>query len=180
MKYRYTKYTGDEFDDLDLEDLVAKLSDLLMSSGFSNPRDTTEEEHTMQALHDAGWLLIVVTNQPDVARGTTPRADVEAINHFLQQSLHIDEFRTCYHDGGDGCDCRKPLPGMLLEAAGRFDIDLETSVMIGDKLVDVEAGAAAGCRSILVRTGYGTEEEQRCRSGVEVFDDLLSAAESLI
>ena len=53
MKYRYTKYTGDEFDDLDLEDLVAKLSDLLMSSGFSNPRDTTEEEHTMQALHDA-------------------------------------------------------------------------------------------------------------------------------
>jgi D-glycero-D-manno-heptose 1,7-bisphosphate phosphatase len=68
---------------------------------------------------------------------------------------------------------------MLLEAAGRFSIDLESSVMIGDKLVDLEAGAAAGCRSILVRTGYGSEEEQNCRSGVEVFDDLLAAAQSL-
>jgi phosphoglycolate phosphatase-like HAD superfamily hydrolase len=68
---------------------------------------------------------------------------------------------------------------MLLEAARRFDIDLESSVMIGDKLVDVQAGAAAGCRSILVRSGYGSEEEQRCQGGVEVFDDLLAAADSL-
>jgi D-glycero-D-manno-heptose 1,7-bisphosphate phosphatase len=68
---------------------------------------------------------------------------------------------------------------MLLEAAGRFAIDLASSIMIGDKLVDVEAGVAAGCRSILVRSGYGCEEEQRCRSTIEVFDDLLSAAESL-
>jgi D-glycero-D-manno-heptose 1,7-bisphosphate phosphatase len=69
---------------------------------------------------------------------------------------------------------------MLLEAASRFAIDLESSIMIGDKLADVEAGAAAGCRSILVRTGYGSEEEHRCRNGIEVFDDLLLAAESLI
>jgi len=68
---------------------------------------------------------------------------------------------------------------MLLEAASRFAIDLESSIMIGDKLADMEAGAAAGCRSILVRTGYGSEEEQGCRSGIEVFDDLLSAAQSL-
>jgi D-glycero-D-manno-heptose 1,7-bisphosphate phosphatase len=66
---------------------------------------------------------------------------------------------------------------MLLEAARRFDIDLETSIMIGDKLVDVEAGRAAGCRSILVRTGYGREEEDRLPPGTEVFDNLLAAAE---
>jgi len=68
---------------------------------------------------------------------------------------------------------------MLLEAARRFDIDLESSIMIGDKLVDVEAGRAAGCRSILVRTGYGHEEEPGLSDGVEVFDDLLAAAGSI-
>jgi D-glycero-D-manno-heptose 1,7-bisphosphate phosphatase len=68
---------------------------------------------------------------------------------------------------------------MLLEAAGRFDIDLESSFMIGDKLVDMEAGAAAGCRTLLVRTGYGSEEECRCRIGTQVFDDLLAAVQSL-
>jgi len=68
---------------------------------------------------------------------------------------------------------------MLLEAARRFDIDLESSIMIGDKRVDVEAGRAAGCRTILVRTGYGREEEPGLSEGVEVFDDLLAAAGSI-
>ena len=69
---------------------------------------------------------------------------------------------------------------MLLEAAGRFGIDLESSIMIGDKLVDIGAGTAAGCRSILVRTGYGAEAEQSCPDGIEVFDDLLAAVKSLV
>jgi D-glycero-D-manno-heptose 1,7-bisphosphate phosphatase len=68
---------------------------------------------------------------------------------------------------------------MLLEAARRYNIDLELSIMIGDKLVDVEAGHAAGCRSILVRTGYGRKEELGLPEGVAVFDDLLTAAESV-
>ena len=71
----------------------------------------------MQLLHEEGWLLIVVTNQPDVARRNILRVDVEAINLHLQQCLPIDEFRTCYHDTDDGCECRKPLPGALLAAA---------------------------------------------------------------
>ena len=76
------------------------------------------------ALHGAGYMLIVVTNQPDVARGTTPRAIVEEINTYLATHLPIDEFRTCYHDSSDGCDCRKPLPGSLLAAAKQHNIDL--------------------------------------------------------
>ena len=81
-------------------------------------------EEALAALRAAGFLLIVVTNQPDVARGTTTREAVEAINAALGAALPIDEFRTCFHDSGFGCDCRKPKPGALLAAAALHDIDL--------------------------------------------------------
>ena len=112
----------------------------------------------MRALHDAGWLLIVVTNQPDVARGTTTRAEVEAINDHLQHTLPIDEFRTCYHDSDDGCDCRKPLPGLLLAAANNLDIDLTASYMVGDRWRDIEAGEHAGCKTIFIDYGYAEKQ----------------------
>jgi D-glycero-D-manno-heptose 1,7-bisphosphate phosphatase len=86
----------------------------------------------LTALRDAGFMLIVVTNQPDVARGTTSRAVVEEINTHLAGHLPIDEFRTCYHDSGDGCDCRKPLPGSLVAAAKQHGIDLGNSYMVGE------------------------------------------------
>ena len=108
----------------------------------------------MQSLRNDGWLLIVITNQPDVARGTTPRVDVEAINQHLQQCLPIDEFRTCYHDSDDGCACRKPLPGALLAAAKTFDIDLTASYMVGDRWRDIEAGQAAGCQCYFIDYSY--------------------------
>lgn len=114
----------------------------------------------MQSLHDAGWLLIVVTNQPDVARGTTLLADVEAINLYLQQSLPIDEFRTCYHDSSDGCDCRKPLPGALIAAANAHGIDLTSSYMVGDRWRDTEAGARAGCKTIFIDYGYDEKQPE--------------------
>ena len=78
----------------------------------------------MAALRAAGFLLIVVTNQPDVARGATTREEVEKINVALGSALPIDEFRICYHDSEAGCDCRKPRPGALLAAAALHDIDL--------------------------------------------------------
>lgn len=106
------------------------------------------------ALHDAGYMLIVVTNQPDVARGTTPRSIVEEINTYLATHLPIDEFRTCYHDSSDGCDCRKPLPGSLLVAAKRHNIDLRKSYMVGDRWRDIEAGMNAGCKTIFIDYGY--------------------------
>ena len=131
----------------------------------------------MQSLHNAGWLLIVVTNQPDVARGTTSRADVEGINHHLQQCLPIDEFRTCYHDSDDGCECRKPLPGALLAAARTFDIDLTISYMVGDRWRDVEAGERAGCKTIFIDYGYAEKQpetaEHRVKSLMEAADIIL-------
>jgi len=114
----------------------------------------------LQALHAAGWMLIVVTNQPDVARGTMPRDVVEAINEHLHQTLPIDEFRTCYHDSGDGCNCRKPLPGALLAAAREHDIDLGRSFMVGDRWRDVEAGQRAGCKTVFIDCGYAEKQPE--------------------
>jgi len=108
----------------------------------------------LHALKDAGFMLIVVTNQPDVARGTTSMAVVEEINNYLAGCLPIDEFRTCYHDSGDGCECRKPLPGALIAAASQHEIDLSLSYMVGDRWRDVEAGQRAGCKTVFIDYGY--------------------------
>lgn len=133
--------------------------------------------HAMQSLHEAGWLLIVVTNQPDVARGKIPRADVEEINQYLQQCLPIHEFRTCYHDSGDGCSCRKPLPGSLLEAAEAHTIDLAVSYMVGDRWRDTEAGERAGCKTIFIDYGYAEKQpvkfNHRVRNLTEAADIIL-------
>jgi D-glycero-D-manno-heptose 1,7-bisphosphate phosphatase len=131
----------------------------------------------MNTLRAQGWLLIVVTNQPDVARGTKSRDEVEAINLYLQQVLPIDEFRTCYHDSGDGCDCRKPLPGALLAAADIHQIDLAASYMVGDRWRDTEAGERAGCKTIFIDYGYSEKQPQnidyRVRSLAEATDIIL-------
>lgn len=120
----------------------------------------------MQLLHEAGWMLIVVTNQPDVARGTTSRADVDAINLYLQQCLPIYEFRTCYHDSGEGCNCRKPLPGALLAAADAHGIDLASSYMVGDRWRDTEAGERAGCKTIFLDYGYDERQPEKFNHSV--------------
>lgn len=144
----------------------------------------------IRLLNEAGFLVIVVSNQSGVARGYYTEEDVHLLQRHISAQLEqfgarVDAWYYCpHHPAGRGsyalpCRCRKPLPGMLQEAARRFDIDLESSYMIGDKLIDMQAGAAAGCRSILVRTGYGAQEERLVQSGVEVCDDLLTAAERL-
>ena len=108
----------------------------------------------LRRLKEAGFALIVVSNQPDVARGTIARADVEAINEFLGRALPIDEFRVCYHDSGDKCSCRKPNPGMLLDAARERGLDLAASAMVGDRWGDIEAGQRAGCKTYFIDYGY--------------------------
>lgn len=108
----------------------------------------------VQRLKDAGFVLIVVTNQPDVARGAATTAGVEEINARLAQYMPIDRFIMCYHDNADGCACRKPAPGMLLAGAREFGVDLAASYMIGDRWRDIEAGRRAGCRTIFIDRGY--------------------------
>lgn len=112
---------------------------------------TREALERMKAL---GFVLIVVTNQPEVARGRQSREVVEAMHAAMAKELPLDEFVVCYHDDRDGCACRKPLPGMLVAAAARHGIDLASSFMIGDRWRDIEAGHAAGCQAVFLDYGY--------------------------
>jgi D-glycero-D-manno-heptose 1,7-bisphosphate phosphatase len=114
----------------------------------------------LKKLHAADYLLIVVTNQPDVARGTAKKADIEQINSQLSLQLPLDDIKTCYHDGSAGCLCRKPLPGALLEAAKEHDIDLSKSFMVGDRWRDIEAGQVAGCKTFFVNYRYAEQQPE--------------------
>jgi D-glycero-D-manno-heptose 1,7-bisphosphate phosphatase len=111
----------------------------------------------LERLKTAGFMLIVVTNQPDVVRGTTTREVVEKIHARLADTLPIDRFVVCYHDAVDDCECRKPRPGMLLACAKDLQIDLAESYMVGDRWRDMEAGHRAGCRTFFIDYGYNEE-----------------------
>lgn len=109
-------------------------------------------------LEAAGYLLVVVTNQPDVARGAQTRAAVDAIHRKMLEALpRIARVEICWHAGadwGDSCDCHKPEPGMVLRAAKALDIDLAQSFLVGDRWRDVDCGHAAGCRTVFINRNY--------------------------
>lgn len=106
------------------------------------------------ALRAAGFALVVVTNQPDIARGTKTSEEVEAIHRQLRRHVDVDDVYVCPHDDSDGCGCRKPAPGMLTTAAREHGLDLAASYMVGDRWRDIEAGRRAGCRTVFVDRGY--------------------------
>ncbi len=107
-----------------------------------------------EQLAGKGYLLIGVTNQPDVARGQQSVDVVEAINDLILARLPIKEILVCYHDDKDNCDCRKPKPGLIFWAASRYHVDMPSSWMVGDRWKDIAAGAAAGLRTIFVDYDY--------------------------
>ena len=126
-----------------------------------------------RALRDAGFALIVVTNQPDVATGITQRATVDAINNHLQATLGLDAVLTCFHLDTDDCACRKPRPGLLLRMRDEHGIDLTRSFLIGDRWRDIEAGHAAGCTTVFIDHGY---DERRPASPPDYVCHDLGAA----
>lgn len=145
----------------------------------------------IRLLNQAGYLVVVVTNQSGVARGYYTEADVKTlhshIDHVLvSQGARVDAWYYCpHHEHGklpynQACDCRKPMPGMLRQAAADHAIDLTRSWMVGDKPADIEAGQAAGCRPVLVMTGYGAETADRLASEVPCYPDLLTAAQFIV
>jgi D-glycero-D-manno-heptose 1,7-bisphosphate phosphatase len=106
-------------------------------------------------LRDLGFALIVVTNQPDIARGVQTREEVDQIHDVLLRQLPLDEIVVCAHDDAHDCSCRKPRPGMILDAALRLELDLAESFCVGDRWRDIEAGKRAGVVAIFVDRGYG-------------------------
>jgi D-glycero-D-manno-heptose 1,7-bisphosphate phosphatase len=125
------------------------------------------------ALRAAGYLLIMVTNQPDVARGKQSLANVIAMNSFVVEKLGLDDAELCAHDDSHQCACRKPEPGMLMRASLRRGIDLGESFLVGDRWRDIEAGRRAGCRTVLIDYGYS---ERRLHSPDHVALSLPAAA----
>jgi D-glycero-D-manno-heptose 1,7-bisphosphate phosphatase len=124
-------------------------------------------EEACTRLRAAGFDLVAVTNQPDIARGTQTLEAVRRINDALLAALPLDEVVICPHDDADGCGCRKPRPGMLVATAQRRGIDLSASFMVGDRWRDVEAGLRAGCRTLLIDRGY---DERSVQADVSVAD----------
>lgn len=144
-------------------------------------------ENAIKQLKDVGYLVVVVSNQAGIARGMYGADDVNLLHEFVNSELakigtKIDAFYFCPHhpEIAIPCDCRKPSPKMIIEAAEALNIDLTKSWMVGDKKIDIEAGIAAGVLPILVRTGYGREEEKTLSSSIIVVDNLPAAAQFIL
>ena len=105
-------------------------------------------------LRNADYMVIVVTNQPDVGACKKPRQSVEEIHDRLLETMAVNEIRVCYHTDLDRCRCRKPQPGMILDASREHTIDLSQSFLVGDRWRDVDAGKAAGCKTYFIDLGY--------------------------
>jgi D-glycero-D-manno-heptose 1,7-bisphosphate phosphatase len=138
------------------------LNRAIVVNGVSHPPQTIDDfailpgvEDACVSLRQARFRLIVVTNQPDIARGTQTLENVERLNNELRRRLPLDDLFMCPHDDHHKCACRKPRPGLLLAAARAHDIDLARSIMVGDRDRDIEAGRAAGCRTVFVDGDYG-------------------------
>lgn len=131
----------------------------------------------LEQLKEQGYLLIVITNQPDVARGTTDRKMVDAINIFLKQQLVLDDVFCCVHDNTDECECRKPRPGMIFAAAKKWNIDLDNSFMVGDRWRDIETGKNANIKTILIDYGYDEKSvvpDYSCNDFMEATKIIIS------
>jgi D-glycero-D-manno-heptose 1,7-bisphosphate phosphatase len=142
--------------------------------GKPYPPDTLAEleilpgvAETLARLRAAGFVNVIVTNQPDVATGRQKREVVEAMHEFLLSRLPVDAVKVCYHVDADHCACRKPKPGMLLEAAGELDIELAASFMVGDRWRDIAAGQAAGCKCFFLDYGYNEKQPENPYVAVE-------------
>ena len=127
------------------------------------------------AVREAGFVAIAITNQPDVARGHASQAGVEAIDEAVIATLGLDALYACFHDDADACDCRKPKPGLVRQAAAEHGIDLAASYFVGDRSKDVACGNAAGCVTIFIDRKYGeTPAETGAWRTVATLDEAIS------
>jgi D-glycero-D-manno-heptose 1,7-bisphosphate phosphatase len=152
----------------------------IIRDGLPFAPQTASEFAWMDGLHDTlaqlrarGFLLMVCTNQPDVARGTQNREQVEVFHRKIEAELPIARVYACFHDNHHACVCRKPKPGMLLQGGADFDIDMAQSWMVGDRVGDIAAGKAAGCRTIFVRHDYDTKSQPQADFEVTDVPGLL-------
>ncbi|MBL4818721.1 MAG: HAD family hydrolase [Deltaproteobacteria bacterium] len=131
----------------------------------------------VNSLRQAGFLIVIVTNQPDVSKGTQTREVIESMHNVLWSTLSLDDIKICFHVDLDGCYCRKPKPGMLFEAARELEIDLSLSFIVGDRWRDVAAGKSAGCYTFFIDYGYA---EQRPDDPDAIVESLEEASQLIL
>jgi D-glycero-D-manno-heptose 1,7-bisphosphate phosphatase len=141
-------------------------------AGLDDLRILPDVPEACRALQEAGFTLVVVTNQPDIARGTATLETVNRLNDAVRDRTGVDAVYVCPHDDAQGCDCRKPAPGLLRMAARDLGIDLPRSYMVGDRWRDIEAGQRAGCRTAYVERHY----QERSATGADIVVPDLSEA----
>ena len=155
---------------------------ILRDGSVGSPRSLEEFElfedavECVTKLHAAGLLVIVVSNQPDVARGSLDPQVLERMHDWLKRATAVDAIYACPHDDVDNCFCRKPKPGLLLRSASEWGIALSASYMVGDSWKDIDAGNSAGCQTFLVGPLRGQTEQMRASYCVS---DLRSAVEMI-
>lgn len=150
-------------------DYVRRVEDMRLLDGAAE---------AIRMFNDAGFKVAVITNQRGVALGHYDLDELRRIHERMIGLLadggaRIDALKFCPHDRNDGCECRKPLPGMILEAARELDIDLKSSLMIGDRPSDVRAGRAAGLETVLIGG-------RACAEADGHYVDLLAAARQIV
>ncbi len=140
----------------------------------------------LERLAGSPFYIVVVTNQSAVGRGLVSRGDIDGIHTRMERAIRgargrVDAIYYCPHTPADGCDCRKPRPGLLFQAAEKLQLDLAASYLVGDDLSDAEAALAAGVRPVLLRPGCGNETSPDLLQGKAlIFDDLEGFAKSLL
>ncbi len=156
------------------------LNKAFVRNGKSYPPDTIAEfellpgvQEACTALKNAGFLLIVVTNQPDVATGKQEKLVVDNMHAQLRNLIAIDDIFTCFHVSEDQCACRKPKPGMIFQASEKHDVDVSASYLVGDRWRDIEAGDAAGCATIFIDYDYS---EKKPTTQIATVTSLLEAS----
>jgi D-glycero-D-manno-heptose 1,7-bisphosphate phosphatase len=149
---------------LDRDGVINKA--IIRVGGFSSPWSLTEfeiideVEEALAEFKKLEFLNIIITNQPDIARGNLLLSELEKMHQMILNRLSIDDIEYCPHDDKDNCDCRKPKSGMILRAVQKWNIDLKNSYVIGDMWKDIEAGKLAGCRTFLIRKEYNQDYQK--------------------
>ena len=150
--------------------------------GMYSPRLVTDFQifpsvpNAIKQIGGAGYLVVVVTNQPDISRGLLKPNVLDEMHQLLRAICQVDAIYVCPHDNSDNCLCRKPLPGMLLQATTDLSIDLNNSWMIGDRATDMQAGNAVGLSNIFIASGQEQRSEHVPEKGIVAsFITLLEA-----
>jgi len=108
----------------------------------------------LKAFKKMGFLNIIFTSQPDISRGSLKMEELKKMHKVISETLLVDEIKFCPHDDKDNCSCRKPKPGLILDAVKKWSIDLDKSYVVGDSWKDIGAGKSAGCKTFLLRREY--------------------------